>query len=318
MILSIIIPLYNTENYIGRCIQSCIDQSYDKKLYEIIIVNDGSTDKSLEIAKSFEKTYENIIIITQDNQKQGAARNNGLKVSQGEYIWFVDSDDWIEPDAIKEIAELFEYSNLDIIRFDAIDHTSKQSTLRICNHKPKYTYLKHEILIENEFSVCVPFHIFKKQFLIENKFSFLENIFFEDSEFMIKVVEKCNSFYYLNKPFYNVLKREESTTRTTNYTRFLDLILVIKSHINYLETNNFDNQIVKVFSIHISRNMNSLLFGSAKSGKTFLTASESLRKIENLKKYIIFSGSLFHQIEFLSLKYPAILRRLLLIFYHGL
>lgn len=316
MKFSIIIPLYNTEKYIGRCIQSCIEQNFDKELYEIIIVNDGSTDNSLEIAKLFKKKFDNIIIITQENQKQGAARNNGLKIAQGKYIWFVDSDDWIEPNAIKEIAELLENNDFEIIRFDAIDHTSNKSILRPCNHEQNYTYLKHEILIENQFSVCVPFYVFKKQFLIENKLSFLENIFFEDSEFMIKVVEKCNSFFYLNKPFYNVLKREESTTRTTNYTRFLDLIVVIKSHINYLETYNFDRHIVEIFSIHISRHMNSLLFGSARAEKTFLTASESLQKIENLKKYVFLSNSFFHQIEFLGLRYPTILRRLILIFYH--
>jgi len=93
MKLSIIIPLYNTEKYISHCIQSCIELNIDKERYEIIVVNDGSTDNSFEIVKLFEKTHRNITVITQKNQKQGAERNNGLKIAKGENIWFVDSDD---------------------------------------------------------------------------------------------------------------------------------------------------------------------------------------------------------------------------------
>lgn len=94
--LSIIIPVYNVELYIEKCLQSCLSQDIPYDEYEIIVVNDGSPDGSLAIAESIAKTTTNMTIISQKNGGLSAARNTGMSVAKGEYIWFVDSDDWIE------------------------------------------------------------------------------------------------------------------------------------------------------------------------------------------------------------------------------
>ena len=101
--LSLIIPMYNVELYIEKCLNSCINQDLSADEYEIIIVNDGSKDNSLSIAESIAQKHNNVRIITQTNGGLSSARNTGLINSRGEYIWFIDSDDWIEPNVLKEL-----------------------------------------------------------------------------------------------------------------------------------------------------------------------------------------------------------------------
>ena len=102
--LSIIIPVYNTEAYLRRCLDSCLHQDLPMDQYEIIAVNDGSTDRSLEILKDYERQYTNIHVYSQENKRQGAARNYGLTKASGEYIWFVDADDWIANNCLRKLS----------------------------------------------------------------------------------------------------------------------------------------------------------------------------------------------------------------------
>lgn len=317
MKLSIIIPVYNTEQYVSQCLKSCLNQTYDQESYEIIIINDGSTDNSLDVIRDFEQKYKNVTVISQKNQKQGTARNNGLKLAKGEYIWFIDSDDWIEPNAISEIVKYLYAHNLDVLRFDGADrHTySDTAQIRSCHHIPHQIYSRHEILLENKFSVCVPFHVYKKDFLLNNEIYFLENIFYEDNEFMLKIFEKSSSFAYLNECFYNVLIRENSTTRSVDYYRKLDYIKVIESYIGFLKTDNPKPEVQYIFEVHIARCMNNILSGTTNSPDVFNKAIELLSNLKYLYFHIKGSKSYFHILEFHLMKYPEILRKLLLMHY---
>ena len=96
MLLSFIIPVYNTEEYLESCIQSLLEQDISQDEYEIICINDGSSDRSLEILKHFSQNYKNIIVVDQKNFGVCASRNRGLDLAKGEYIWFIDSDDFIK------------------------------------------------------------------------------------------------------------------------------------------------------------------------------------------------------------------------------
>ena len=96
MILSIIIPVYNVEKYVEKCIRSCENQDIPKENYEVIVVNDGSPDGSLAIVERLANEFSNIKVINQENKGLSMARNTGLEAAKGEYVWFVDSDDWIE------------------------------------------------------------------------------------------------------------------------------------------------------------------------------------------------------------------------------
>lgn len=96
IVLSIVIPVYNLEKYIERCLDSCLDQNLDKDLYEIICVDDGSSDGTYDILENYSAKYTNVKVVHTKNQGVVKARNHGLTLVQGEYIWFVDGDDWIQ------------------------------------------------------------------------------------------------------------------------------------------------------------------------------------------------------------------------------
>ena len=115
MDLSIIIPVYNVEKYIEKCLLSCIKQDISYEDYEIVVVNDGSPDNSITIVERIAKDYSNIRIINQENQGLSGARNTGMKHAKGNYIWFVDSDDYIEENCLGRIVSYLN-GDLDILQ----------------------------------------------------------------------------------------------------------------------------------------------------------------------------------------------------------
>ena len=117
MRLSIIIPAYNVDQYLDRCIESCESQDIHQNDYEIIIVNDGSCDKSLNIANALANKYSNVNVISQENQGLSIARNTGMTLAKGNYIWFVDSDDYIVKNCVGSVLALCEKNDLDIPSF---------------------------------------------------------------------------------------------------------------------------------------------------------------------------------------------------------
>lgn len=120
--LSIIIPFYNVEPYIGQCLDSVYQQDIPEEEYEVICVNDASPDNSREIVKEYQKKHTNLILIEHEvNKKLGSARNTGLKVAQGQYVWHMDSDDRIEPNCLNSLLTICETKQLDVLEFGFID-----------------------------------------------------------------------------------------------------------------------------------------------------------------------------------------------------
>ena len=113
--LSIIIPMYNTEKYMARLLASCYQQDLDESLYEVIVIDDGSIDKSKDIVSRWQRTHTNLVYRYQDNAGQGLARNYGLSIAQGEYVWFVDSDDEIEQNCLGKLVEEAFSKELDML-----------------------------------------------------------------------------------------------------------------------------------------------------------------------------------------------------------
>jgi glycosyltransferase involved in cell wall biosynthesis len=296
-----------------------LSQSFDKDKYEIILVDDGSSDNSLQIIRDFEEKESNIKVYTQPNQKQGAARNRGLRNAKGKYIWFVDSDDWIEAESIVRLYNFLINKEIEVVRIDSKNYINGNYVDRKCSHIPNLQYSGRQILIENSFSVSFPSHIFLKDFLIANSLFFKEHIYFEDNELMVRILIKCNYFIYLNNYLYSVWIREESTTRTENYSRYLDLIKVIEFQKEYMENSSFDNLDVllkKAICIQIARNMNHCLVEVLYSnGNEFDVAIERLRSVKNLSNIIIKSGSTFHIFQYFLLSFPISLKRLMKIYY---
>ena len=143
--VSIIIPVYNAVSYIHKCLNSLVDQSIEN--YEIICVNDASTDETLSVLESYAHRYSNIIVINhQINKRQGGARNTGIRTARGMYIGFVDSDDWVEKNMYKELYEEAKKYDLDVVDTDYDIINAKGKVLSRC-----YIFDKdiHDELVEH-------------------------------------------------------------------------------------------------------------------------------------------------------------------------
>lgn len=224
-ILSIIIPAYNTETYIDECIQSCVKQNLDSEKYEIIIINDGSTDRTLEIAERWAEKHRNIKVLSQENQGQSVARNAGLNVASGKYIMFVDSDDYLTADSIGALVERCQADNLDLLRFCAANITENNYNRRFAYNDIGVEAGKN--MLKRNFQVGPPFSIYRKEFLDKHSLRFHPGVYHEDNEFTPKVYWYAEKAASINDIIYFVRLAPGSTTRTPNPKRGYDLLKVI-------------------------------------------------------------------------------------------
>lgn len=224
-LLSIIIPAYNTEAYLDECLESCFKQNLSESKYEIIVINDGSTDSTGEIAAKWASEHSNIKVISQKNQGQSVARNAGLDVAEGKYIMFIDSDDYIAPDCVMALTGRCETDNLDLLRFCAANHDEN-------GPKRRFTYTDTGVeqgrdMLKRDFQVGPPFSIYRKNFLDKHSLRFHQGVFHEDNEFTPKVYWHAERAASINDIFYFVRLAPGSTTRTPNPKRGYDLLKVI-------------------------------------------------------------------------------------------
>lgn len=219
--LSIIVPFYNTENFLSRCLESLINQTI--KDIEIICVDDGSIDNSKEIVKTFSKNDSRIKIIEQKNLKQGAARNNGIHHASGEYIGFVDSDDWVDLDYFEKLYNSAKKYNSDI---------ALATNVRIGNGKTKKRLnIKEEEFkteLQDKFDICnlsknpCPTNkIYRTSFLKQHNILYPENCYCEDKLFVTKAVYYSNgivstpntNYYYFRNPNSTVNSKSKKHTK---------------------------------------------------------------------------------------------------------
>ena len=150
-LVSIIVPVYNSEEYLSYCVNTLLKQTYCN--IEIILIDDGSTDKSGEICDLLSKSDERIIVVHQDNKGVSASRNTGISIASGRWIMFVDSDDWLEDDAISSIIK-YEDSGMDILAFNLQKTTDRKKSVccktRTYNIKQYRNYLIGSCLIDTE------------------------------------------------------------------------------------------------------------------------------------------------------------------------
>lgn len=140
--VSVIVPVYNSEKFLSRCLDSIVAQ---KGSFEIIAVNDGSTDKSGQILEAYAQKYKNIIVVNQENKGVSAARNQGMAKANGKYITFVDSDDWLEPDALARAVSILRQDSPDILLvgfYDVYDHEWVRRTGGEASHRYAKNFLE--------------------------------------------------------------------------------------------------------------------------------------------------------------------------------
>ena len=214
--VSIIVPVYNTEEYLQKCLDSLTNQTL--KNIEIICVNDGSTDNSLKILQDNAIKDDRIKIINQENKKQGAARNAGMQVATGEYIGFVDSDDWVDLDFYEKLYIAAKKHNFDIAL-----GTNVRAKKSINKNRLNITEEKEYTTVQEKFDVniqwknpCPTNKIYKRDLFISHNIRWSEGVYCEDRIFTLKAVYFSNgivtvpniNYYYFDNPKSTVNNRK--------------------------------------------------------------------------------------------------------------
>ena len=249
--VSVVIPVYNVEDYLEECLESVINQTL--KDIEIICINDGSTDNSLNILEAYAENDNRIKIFSQENSGLSASRNHGKKLSQGEYIYFIDSDDYLELNALEKLYDMAMSLDLDILIFKLInfdDGTHEKYTSDYYEMSFLKPYEGKNFNYENigeiilDVAVSIPGKLFKNSLISSMKFS--EGLIFEDNLFFAEAMLKAKRVSFLDKHFYNRRIRNDSIT-TTKTIKFADMIVISNKIMDLLKEFGVYNQFKKRF-----------------------------------------------------------------------
>lgn len=236
--VSVIVPVYNVEQYLERCVDSILAQTYAD--IELVLVDDGSTDQSPSICDEYARIDERVVVVHQNNGGLSAARNTGLRKACGKYILFVDSDDYILPDACRSLMKIAEESGSDIVtgearKFEcgASTHMSNYDLGSGCCSGPEYLKLQLEHGVYRA-SACI--NLYRREFLLNHCLFFYPGIFHEDEEWTPRVFIKARSVRSAGIVFYHYMIRPNSITRMDSKIKHgEDLMCICKKLISYGE-----------------------------------------------------------------------------------
>lgn len=234
--VSVVVPVYNTEEYLERCLKSLVNQTL--KEIEIICVNDGSTDNSDKILKEYSKQYSNIKVINQQNLKQGAARNKGVNNANGEYIGYVDSDDWVDNNYFEKLYTTAKKYDADI---------ALATNIRIGNGKTKkrlnitkegiYSSLQNKLdVCKQSKNECPTNKIYRRKFLNKHEIVWTEGVYCEDKIYTLKAVYYANSVVTVPDVNYYYYRRTNSTVKKSKNNH--DKNFARRQVLNFLKEHN--------------------------------------------------------------------------------
>lgn len=278
--LSYIVPVYNVQMYLGKCIDSLLHQGLQEQEYEIILIDDGSADASGSICDDFASKFDQIRVLHQHNQGLSAARNAGINVATGKYVQFVDSDDYLQPFVVGSLLDKAEKEDLDVLRFNyqIVNEVGK-------THHPYKEekvdadfgdmVVSGEVFLENKLGTsCYACQFIVRANLIrENSLYFTPGIYFEDTVWTPEMLRSAHSVNSIDIIVYNYMQRSQSITKDRSkehVSRILSSQLYV---IDYLKRSslawNGNWYRIMMASICVSF-LNSVAFGNKKERKDYL------------------------------------------------
>lgn len=248
MLFSLIIPVFNVEKYLGDCLDSVLNQSFQD--WEAVCVNDGSTDGSLSILAEYAAKDARIKVVSQANAGTAVARNTGLKEASGDYIFFLDSDDWLEANALQILAE--KLNGEDMLCFSGkryFESTRKYNQADILPEKVYQSgmdYYNENALLPRDFAfVCVVLRVYNRAFLIQNGLFFDDDISYEDNLWVPVTVYHVHSIKVISEPLYIYRIREGSKMQDVSLERKKDMLKVANRLASFfIPKRGFDKTVV--------------------------------------------------------------------------
>lgn len=235
MLLSIIVPVYNVENYLTQCVESILTQNIDD--YEIILVDDGSEDGSSEICDRFVNEYENIHVIHQENRGLAGARNSGIRAAKGKYLMFVDSDDYINTEV--NLNSIIQNLNADIIQYKWVYYFTQTKQYRRFNDYPSFIDEPYRRVLDLEvqqgiLSISACDKIVSRNLILGNNIFFDESLLSEDIDWSLKLYLRARTIQIVNEEIYIYRQqRPGSITTTCNSDSIKSLFFIIKKWYEY-------------------------------------------------------------------------------------
>lgn len=246
--ITVIIPVYNVEKYLRDCLDSVLNQTMPN--WEAVCVNDGSTDGSAAILKEYAGKDERFRIITQSNKGLSSARNTGLDAANGEYVLFLDSDDWLESDALQTLADHLDgedlvcFSGRRFFEETGAYHPADSLAERV--YSTGMEYYNENALLHRDFAfVCAVLKLYKGSFLVEHGLRFKEGIFHEDNLFTPQACYYAHRVKVIDKCLYNYRVRPHSITTTADTKRLVDMLDVANElALFFIPKSGFDKTVV--------------------------------------------------------------------------
>ncbi len=261
--VSVIIPVYNTEPWLKECLESVLRQTMAD--FEVVCVDDGSTDRSGAVLREYAAKDARFSVISQNNKGQSAARNAGLNAARGTYIYFLDSDDYIEPDLLETACRKLDNKNLDIVFFDTAVFGETGISRETVDTKNKYYTMhgdysevsKGEDLLFNfikngDFCSSVCKQIVRRGFLEEHQLRFYEGIINEDDLYTFKATALAGRAAYIHRVFFHRRLRKDSTmTKPVDFQSPYGYFVCIKECYRFLLRQNYDAEKRQTFLMRL-------------------------------------------------------------------
>jgi glycosyltransferase involved in cell wall biosynthesis len=287
MKISIIIPVYNCEQYLSRCIESVLIQTLTD--FELILINDGSTDNSGEICDEYKSKDQRIIVIHQSNKGVGCARNKGIEISSGEYIYFCDADDWTEENLLEDNYNYAKTKDYDIIIFgylrDYVNNTlelirRESCSMSITNMNTRDKFNNNFLTLMQKGNAFVLWSkLYKTSFIKDNKIKFNHYKKLEDGLFNLKLYNLRPKVFVNDKCYYHYIKYSDAETASGIYVEdFASIVFDIYEHeLEFLNGFTEKKLLLQEFNMHLLCNLYALLIEN-----TFHNNCE-LREIDKYK-----------------------------------
>lgn len=220
--ISIIVPLYNSEAFLPKCLDSLLAQDIPLEQYEIILVNDGSPDGSLVLAEEYASRFTNIIVLSQENKGTSGARNTGIRRASGKYICFVDPDDYVLENSFRRIIDRMEEESLDVLRFGYTEVDEQYRPTKSCKHPEEPDYSPgimdgFSFMAERLGVACYVWtYLFQTSLLKDNDLYFLEGVYFDDTPWLPKVLALAKRIDSIDFKRYFYLIRSNSLVQSVS------------------------------------------------------------------------------------------------------
>lgn len=237
-LVSIIVPIYNVEQYLAECLESLVNQTLQD--IEIICVNDGSPDNSADIVRKYMQADSRIKLIEQENRGLSGARNTGLKIARGEYIYFMDSDDWLESNAMDVCYQAAVTEGVDVVFFDALafkDEVDVKDSINDYDRSPSLKNLSYRklsaksmflrLVLTGAMRPPVWLNFIRRDLLVKNNLDFKEGLIHEDELFTPQLYALANTMMYIPRMFFHRRVRQGSIMTSVKIEKTLDVLQYI-------------------------------------------------------------------------------------------